>query len=75
MLPHSLIHPYPRERTAFYSSSSTATLNVTRDAMRRYCGCLDHVLEPNTEGLLAEHTFARRAEHLEQAVGQWASAY
>src|SRR5207302_1569362 len=121
------MHVYPRDHAAFYSSNF-ATLNLTRDAMRRYgwspasrlfeaaaCGAciisdrwpgLEHVLEPDAEVLLAdtradvlahletlnprrrqaigqaararvlgEHTFAHRAEQLEQALGQWASAY
>ncbi len=127
-LPHNVrheIHLYPRDHAAFYSSN-TATLNLTRDAMRRYgwspasrlfeaaaCGAciisdrwpgLDDLLEPDTEILLAdsrsdvethldsltaerrrnigraarervlnEHTFAHRAEQVEQALGLWAS--
>jgi spore maturation protein CgeB len=119
------VHLYPRDHAAFYSSN-TATLNLTRDAMRRYgwspasrlfeaaaCGAciisdrwpgLDSVLTPDSEVLLAdsqsdveahldaltperrselgeaararvlrEHTFARRAEQVERALGQWAS--
>ncbi|HET6317899.1 MAG TPA: glycosyltransferase [Chloroflexota bacterium] len=120
------IHLYPRDHAAFYSSN-TATLNLTRDAMRRYgwspasrlfeaaaCGAciisdrwpgLEELLEPDTEILLAdsrreveahldsltparraklgqaarnrilrEHTFARRAQQVEHALGLWASA-
>lgn len=119
------VHLYPRDHAAF-CSSNTATLNLTRDAMRRYgwspasrlfeaaaCGgCIisdrwpgiEHLLTPGSEILLAdsradveahldsltperrtaigeaarrrvlrEHTFARRAEQLEHALGQWAN--
>jgi spore maturation protein CgeB len=119
------LHLYPREHPSFYSSN-IATLNLTRDAMRRYgwspasrlfeaaaCGAciisdrwagLDNLLEPDTEVLLAdtrddveahlnaltperrtaigdaarervlrEHTFARRAEQVEEALEQWAN--
>ncbi len=120
------IHLYPRDHAAFYSSSY-ATLNLTRAAMRRYgwspasrlfeaaaCGAcivsdcwpgIDALLEPGREVLLAEsradveahlqalspqrrqaigqaarrrvlceHTFARRAEQVEQALDRWPNA-